>query len=144
MNHPKDLTLRQCKVIWFNGHVYLCMQQAGLTLRGLVRRKIALTLGLCPSAKVWPAVSDWLSLRKSWRCEKKKPHCSEDSYWLWLRIFGIMMIISTSTHADPSMLPQLQQFKRKIRNRLQIIKILYSSLLLVKSAQRGRNNKRCV
>lgn len=51
--------------------------------------------------------SFWLSLHKSRRREKKKPHCSRDSYWLWLRIFGLIMIISTTAHADPRMLPQL-------------------------------------
>lgn len=48
-----------------------------------------------------------------------------------------MAIISPTAGADPSTRPQLQQLERKSRNLLQIIKILYSSLLLVKAAQRG-------
>lgn len=55
MNRPKDLTLRQRKVIWFNGRAYLCTRQAGVTVKGLIRSKFTITLGLRPSVKVWPA-----------------------------------------------------------------------------------------
>lgn len=78
MNHPKDLALRRCRVARFNGRAYLCVQQAGVVVKGADPESDPAYFGFMPLGKSLARGVPVIRFTRT--LGKKKPHCSGDSY----------------------------------------------------------------